>query len=57
MNNRTKLIYLDGMAQNDISAFLSPSEVKSYIETRHRTRRGTYEQTPKTQNSVVSEEI
>lgn len=57
MNNRTKLIYLDGMAHNDISAFLSPSEVKSYIETRHRTRRGTYEQTPKTKNSVVSEEI
>ena len=57
MNNRTKLIYLDGMAQNDISAFLSPSEVKSYIETRHRTKKTTFEDVQRLSTHVIKEDM
>lgn len=57
MNNSKKLIYLDSMAHSDISAFLSPSEIKSYIEMRHRTRKTSCDYTQKLSSQVIKEDI
>lgn len=55
MNINNKLMYLDNMAFSDMSAFLSMSEIKSYLELRHKTKRTAYETDRK--NEVLNEEM
>ncbi len=57
MNFKTKLIYLDGMAHSDICALLSPSEIKGYIETRHRTKKTTFEDVQRLSTHVIKEDM
>lgn len=57
MNINPKLIYLDGMAFNDVTSLLTTSEIKSYLDLRHRTRKNSavYDEA-RVSKSVISNE-
>lgn len=57
MNINTKLIYLDSMAFNDMSLFLTTSEIKSYLELRHRTKRNAGMDTKRISSRIVEEDL
>lgn len=57
MNINTKLIYLDSMAFNDMSSFLTTSEIKSYLELRHRTKRNDVMDTKRISSRIVEEDL
>ncbi|MBQ8395741.1 MAG: hypothetical protein IJX54_01935 [Oscillospiraceae bacterium] len=46
----TKLYHLQNMSMADISAMMSSSEFKNYIELHHRTKRVMPENIAKTEN-------
>ncbi len=56
MKENVKFMHLNGMAYSDIRAFISSREIGKYIETKHRTKRGTYEPSQQTQKCVIIKE-